>query len=302
MKKIHGMIYAVSSAVAFGFVPLFAVITYSGGTNAITAVFLRFFAAALILFGILYVRKTKFILSRKLFGRIAFLSIAGYAATCVTLFSSYNYMSIGLATSLHYIYPAIVTVMSLFIFKEKIGGIKILSLIMSIVGVYILAGSKETAVSMTGVALALASGGFYSLYTIELGREDIKSIDGLLLTFYVSLFSAASTFIFGAATRSLRLDIQPIGILSVLGLALICTVFAILAYSRAVNIIGPSDTAILSTFEPVTGVALGIFVFGERLNYSLAAGSFLIILSVLFFSYTERKQASDIEVVGVSQN
>jgi len=300
MNKLHGMIYAVSSAVAFGFVPVFAVVAYNGGTNAITAVFLRFLAASLILFGILYFKKTDFALSGKLFKRVAYLSIVGYSATCVTLFSSYNYMPIGLATTLHYIYPAIVALMALFIFKEKIGLIKIISLAMSIIGVYILAGSKEAAVSFTGVALALASGVFYSIYTIELGKEDIKSIDGLLLTFYVSLFSAVSTFIYGAATKSLMLGLQPKGILAILGLALVCTVFAILAYSKAVNIIGPSDTALLSTFEPVTGVVMGILVFGERLDYTLAAGSLLIILAVLLFSYNDRRQSIKTEALNAS--
>jgi drug/metabolite transporter (DMT)-like permease len=69
-----------------------------------------------------------------------------------------------------------------------------------------------------------------------------------------------------------------------------------------VQLIGPSDTAILSTFEPVTGVIMGIVIFGERLSYSSAAGSFLIIFSVLLFSYNNKKQASDIEDTGLSQN
>lgn len=302
MKKLHGMIFAVSSAVAFGFIPVFAVIAYSGGTNAITAAFLRFSVAALILFGILYVRRTEFRLNRRLFGRIVFLSIAGYAATCVTLFSSYNYMSIGLATTMHFIYPAIVTVMSFFIFKEKIGIVKIVSLAMSVAGVYILAGSKDTAVSVTGAAFALASGVFYSIYTVELGREEIRAVDRLLLTFYVTLFSSAATLVYGAATGGLKLDIRPAGLLSILGLALICTVFAILAYSKAVNIIGPSDTAVMSTFEPVTGVVMGILVFGEKLSYSFAAGSLLIILAVLLFSYNDKKQAPEQDTIDESQS
>jgi drug/metabolite transporter (DMT)-like permease len=130
----------------------------------ITAAFLRFFAASLILFGILYVRKVKFVLNRKLFFRIAYISIAGYSATCVTLFSSYNFISIGLATTMHFVYPAIVTVLSIFVFKEKIGKIKITSLVMSILGVYILANSKGSSVSMTGAVLALASRVLFHIY------------------------------------------------------------------------------------------------------------------------------------------
>jgi drug/metabolite transporter (DMT)-like permease len=127
-------------------------------------------------------------------------------------------------------------------------------------------------------------------------------MEGLLLTFYVSLLSAASIFIFGAVTGSLMFTMQPSAIFGILGLALVCTVFAILAYYKAVQIVGPSDTAILSTFEPVTGVVLGMIVFGERLSLSASIGSSLIIVSVLFFSYNRNTKAREEEFSKVSEN
>ncbi len=285
MNKAHGILYAISSAIAFGFVPVFAVIAYNGGANAVSAVLFRFFVASLMLLGVLYYRKVKLRVSKRLFRRLAYLSIAGYAATCITLFLSYNYISIGLATTLHFIYPAIVTVLSLFVYKEKIEPVKMVSLVLSITGVYILAGSKEAAIDIRGIILAIASGIFYSLYTIELGREEIREMDGLLLTFYVSFLAAGAILLFGAVTGNLLFTLEFSGLLAVLALALICTVFAILAYYKAVQSIGPSDTAILSTFEPVTGVLMGIVIFGERMGLTAAIGSALIIISVLLFSY-----------------
>ncbi|HYE82857.1 MAG TPA: EamA family transporter [Clostridia bacterium] len=301
MNRVPGIIYAISSAVAFGFVPVFAVIAYSGGTNAVTAVFLRFFLASVILLGILRYRKVKLAVSKKVFWRLAYLSIVGYAATCVTLFISYNYISIGLATILHFVYPAVVTVLSFFIFKEKLRPVKIISLLLSIAGVYILAGSGDASVSMGGVVLALVSGILYSIYTIELGREEIKTMDGLLLTFYVSLLSSASILLYGAATKNLMFSLQLSGLLAVLGLAVVCTVFGILVYCKAVQAIGPSDTAILSTFEPVTGVIMGIVMFGEKLDLTTAIGSSFIIISVLLFSYNRKAKVQEGKVSDMAQ-
>ncbi len=302
MNKLRGILYAVFSAVAFGTIPLFAVTAYSGGTNAITTAFLRFFIATLILYCILRFRKVPLSVDRKLLGRLSYISIAGYSATCITLFLSYEYISIGLATTMHFTYPAIVSVMSFFIFKEKLEPMKLFSLALSITGVYILAGSSEAAASIKGVIAALASGVFYSIYTIELARQEIKSMEGLLLTFYVCLFSSSAVFIFGAATGMLVFTIKLSGMLSILGLALICTVFAILLYYKAIQSIGPSDTAILSTFEPVTGVLLAILVFGEKLSPVTAIGSLFIIASVLFFSYNRNIQAREEGFSDVSEN
>lgn len=302
MNRIKGIIYAVSSAVAFGTIPFFAVNAYEGGLNSITTAFLRFFIATIIIYCILLYRKTPMKVSKKLFGRLSFLSIAGYAATCITLFMSYSYIPVGLATSLHFTYPAIVAVLSVLILKEKLRLTKIFSLVLSIAGVYILAGSGEAAAGLKGVISALASGVFYSLYTIELARPEVKAMEGLLLTFYVSIFSSVSIFLFGALTGKLVFILEPRVIMAVIGLALVCTVFAILAYYKAVQNIGPSDTAILSTFEPVTGVMLGIAAFGEKLSLTTAAGSILIIISVFIFSYSRNSTVKDIKAVDMSEN
>jgi len=100
-NKTLGIIYAVSSAVSFGFVPVFAVIAYNAGTNAVTVLLLRFLIASLILAGILRCRKVELKVGKKLFCRLAYIGIIGYAATTITVFLSYNYISIGLAMTLH---------------------------------------------------------------------------------------------------------------------------------------------------------------------------------------------------------
>lgn len=302
MNKVQGIIYAISSAVAFGLIPAFAVLAYSGGINAISTAFFRFFIATLILYVIIHSRRISLVLEKKTFGRLIFLSIAGYAATCITLFLSYVYIPISLAITMHFTYPAIVTLLSFFILKEKMGPVKIISLLLSVAGVYILSDPGNAAINIKGVILALTSGVFYSIYTVELAREEIKVMDGLVLTFYVSLFSAASIFIYAAATGSLIFSTKASVILPVFGIAIICTVFAILAYYKAVQTIGPSDTAILSTFEPVTGVLLGILAFGEKLSLSSAIGCALVIMSVLLFSVNRNSKSDEKKLTEASEN
>ncbi|MEA4846028.1 MAG: DMT family transporter [Clostridiaceae bacterium] len=304
-NKALGIFYAVSSAVSFGFVPVFAVIAYNNGTNAVTVLFFRFLISSLILAGILYYRKIELKVSKKLLGRLAYVGVVGYAATCIILFISYNYISTGLAMTLHFIFPAIVAVLSFFIFKEKMPPLKVIALAISIIGVYILAGNIDSAVNLKGVALAIASGVLYSLYTIEIGKEELLTMDGILLTFYVSLFSAVSIFIFGAASRNLIFTLQLPAVLGILGLALVCTVFGVIAYNKAIQIVGPTCAAIFSTVEPITSVIMGIAVFDESLSLSAAIGSILIIASVLLFSYNKNSKnvkTEEIKVTDVSQN
>jgi len=301
-KKVLGIIYAVSSAVSFGFVPVFAVIAYNAGTNAVTVLFFRFLIASLILAGILRCRKVELKVDKKLLGRLAYIGIVGYSATTITVFLSYNYISIGLSMTLHFIYPAVVAVLSFFIFKEKMPALKIIALAISITGVYILAGDTGSSVDLKGVALALASGILYSLYTIEIGKEKLMAMDGLLITFYVSLFSAVSFFIFGAVTRNFMFSLQLPAVLGILGLALISTVFGILAYNKSIQMIGPTYAAIFSTSAPITSVIMGIILFSEKLSMTSAIGSIMVIASVLLFSYDKNAKTEEDKASDASQN
>ncbi|MGI6586998.1 MAG: DMT family transporter [Gracilibacteraceae bacterium] len=301
-NKTLGIIYAVSSAISFGFVPVFAVIAYNAGTNAVTVLFFRFLIASLVLAGVLRWRKVELKVSRKLFCRLAYLGIAGYAVTCITLFVSYSYISTGLAMTLHFIYPAVVAVLSFFIFKEKMSVSKIFALAVSIIGVYMLAGGMGSSVNLKGVALALASGILYSLYTIEIGKEELMAMDGLLLTFYVSFFSAVSILIFGALTRNLIFVPKLHAVLGILSLALVCTVLGILAYNKSIQMIGPTYAAVFSTVAPITSVIMGIIVFNESLSLRSAIGSIMVISSVLIFSYNKNDNTQENKASDISQN
>jgi len=283
-------------------VPVFAVIAYNAGTNAVTVLFFRFLIASLILAGILRCRKVELKVDKKLLGRLAYIGIVGYSATTITVFLSYNYISIGLSMTLHFIYPAVVAVLSFFIFKEKMPALKIIALAISITGVYILAGDTGSSVDLKGVALALASGILYSLYTIEIGKEKLMAMDGLLITFYVSLFSAVSFFIFGAVTRNFMFSLQLPAVLGILGLALISTVFGILAYNKSIQMIGPTYAAIFSTSAPITSVIMGIILFSEKLSMTSAIGSIMVIASVLLFSYDKNAKTEEDKASDASQN
>lgn len=89
---------------------------------------------------------------------------------------SYNYLDSGLDPSLHYIYPALVCIFSFIIYKEKITREKLLSLILSIGGVYSLIAFENSVLNITGIILALLSGLGYTANVISLSSEKVKSL------------------------------------------------------------------------------------------------------------------------------
>ena len=63
-----------------------------------------------------------------------------------------------------------------------------------------------------------------------------------------------------------------------------------LLYQIGVKYIESESTAMLSTFEPITSVIVGILVYGEPMTLRIFIGCAAIIASTLIISRTESKE------------
>mgnify|MGYP000966057941 CR=1 FL=1 len=183
MDKTKGILLTVISSIAFGTMPLFAKFAAKGGLNYFTILCFRFFVAAVLLFVYIKIKGYDLKVNKSQFGILLFLGAIGSFGTAVFLFNSYNYISTGLSTILHFIYPVAVTVLSIIVYKEKINKDKAIALILSIVGIYFLVGRSEMNVNIKGVILALISGLFYSLYIIVAANKKIKNLNSFTVIF-----------------------------------------------------------------------------------------------------------------------
>ncbi len=279
-NKLQGIIYAVFSAIAFGLIPIFVKFAYNAGASSITVVFLRFLFSVIILTFYFMIKNKKLTVDKKLIPRFAFLGLIGYAGTSLTLFISYQYISVGLATAIHFVYPAIVTLFSIMFFKEGLTPNKLISLALCLLGVGALVGLGNININIVGVIYALLSGLVYSFYIIGIDYSEIRKIDTLVLIFYILIFAVIGTFIFGIATKSLALDFKLYGFISIFALAIVCTIIPLSIFAKAILIIGSSNAAILSTLEPITSIVLSAIIFKEVITFNTLLGSLLIIGSV----------------------
>lgn len=288
---MHGVILAIMSAFFFGFMPILAKLAFTHGATVVTVLFFRFFFSAVLLLIYFLIKKINFTLKTRQLKKIFFLGFIWYNITCLTLFLSYKYIAAGFATVLHFIYPIVVTFLACLIYKERLYLHKAVALIISIIGVYILAGFSMANVNIIGVILALASGVFYGIYILEVGHNELKDIDSLVLTFYVSAFSVAGVLPFGVLTKTLVLNLNAYAYLYMFTIAVLCTLGALVAFNRAIQIIGPSNSAILSTLEPITSMVLGALLLDEQITLATLIGSVLILYSVYLIIKPHKKES-----------
>ena len=289
-KKAKGILLAIIAASSFGFIPLFARIAYAGGFNPFSFSLLRSIFTTIVIFIILKTKNRLLTVEKKQIPTLFKASFFGYFLMMVTLFTSYNHMATGLATTLHFIYPVATMAGAVIIFKEKTNLIQAGALCISIFGIYLLVGVKTSgAFSITGFLLALVSGLFYAYYILTVCHGNIKNISSLLQVFYISLFNSFTLLITSILTGTLSLDITFTGLLATIMVALISSVIGMVAFQAALKVISAATSTILSTFEVVTSLIIGVTLLGESLSVYQMGGSILIISSVIVIALSEKQ-------------
>lgn len=250
--------------------------------DADSVLFFRYLIAIPIIGGMIKARGHNFKVERRVLGRLIIMGLL-VSISSLTLFTSYNYMEAGIASSLLFVYPVMVALIMTFIFREKIALRTILCLLMALGGIALLYRNSEGAVlSLTGTLLVMTSALSYSIYIVAVNRPMLKNIATLKITFYILLFGLSLFLVRTNFGASLILPGQWYLWFNLIALAIFPTVISFLCTTSAVQYIGSTPTAILGALEPVTAVFFGVTIFGESLTLRIVAGIALIILAVSF--------------------
>ena len=129
-----GILCAVCSALIFGITPVLASITFEMGSNALTLTFYRNVMAVPVLLIILLVRKVNLRITLKELLTLTVISVLFSVTTTYILYDAYNYIGVGLSTTLHFLYPMFTVLLGFLLFKKKLGREKVLALILATVG------------------------------------------------------------------------------------------------------------------------------------------------------------------------
>jgi len=281
MKKstLFGQLCVFGSAVIFGFTPVLAAISYAGGNNGINMAFLR---AVLPIPVLLFLGR-----------RLAMPSVSqwksGLIAGCLSfgctllLYSSYEYISPGLATTLHFLYPLYVTVYEALRDRKNPGAVRLTGLGLGLLGSLLFLDSVGGG-SALGFALALLSGMAYAAYIIALGKEAQKPMPLYRLMLVVSVSGVFLCGATGLAMGKLTLSMAPLPWLCAIAVALLAAIVGGTLFQRGVREIGGANSALLSLFEPITSVVFSVLLLGDTLTLTKVVGSVLIMSSLLIIS------------------
>lgn len=289
INKSAGVFFAVLAACIYGCTGILGKITYAEGSNTIMLTWCRSLFSIPVLYAVLKAKGESLKVAKHQLKSLILLGITGASLTGMLLYGAYNYISVGLTTCIHFIYPVIVAVVCVVVFKEKISKTKVTAIVLSVVGLLMFL-EKDLNLNLMGIVLALLSGVAYSAYVIIMDKGGVRDLHPLVISFYCCCVAAVVVGGYGLLTSQLTLAITPKGWFFMFLMAMCVSVGANSMIPVAVKNVGPTVTSILGMFEPISTVILGFLVLNETITARGLIGCALVISAVVLLTLESSRE------------
>ena len=278
--SFKGISMTAGAGIIFGAFPIFASLFVRYGGNMDTFNLYGFVLSVLLLAVYIPVTKRSFKLPKK---SMLFVVLAGVmnVVTRILLTYSYEYLDVGVATTLHFLYPLFAALLGVLFFREKMPGYKWIAFVVACLSVGLFITNFDGGTQLPGIALAGSSAVCFALYMLITERAGLTSMDPVVFVFYVSLISTVGCFGTSLVSGTL-VSAVPVKALIVLILcAIFNNVIAFALQQQGVRHMGAAMTALFSLFEPVFSCIFGVIFLQQAMGLASVLGIVIILLCLV---------------------
>lgn len=278
-----GYAMAFAAAVIWGTLGVFAKFIYRYDVDPVVLVSLRGSVAFLTLLAILVAGdRSKLRVQRRDLWFFAVFGLVGVALNYVSYFEALRRTTATTAVILLYTSPVYVTLGAAAFFRERLTQAKVIALVVTFAGCFLVAGGYEPrllALNPAGILFGLGAAVTYASYTL-LSKQALKKYSSWTSVLYA--FGFGSLFLLCFAGGRLRevTALPSRAWLLILGLAWGPTLAAYALYVRALHHIEASHAGIVCMAEPAATAVLAHAILGERLAPWQLVGAVLVLAGV----------------------
>jgi drug/metabolite transporter (DMT)-like permease len=280
-------LYFIASMVIFGTIALFV---RNIPTSASEIALFRGILGSIFLLLILLSSKRR-ISWREVYNNrwLLFLSGIALAFNWIFLFQAYRHTTISNAVLSYYFAPVFVMILSPLILKEKLSVKKLTCILLSVVGMFFLVASQNTAKGeynhLQGILYGLIAAGFYA--TLILLNRCMKQMKGLETT-WIQL-TVASIFLLPYVLLTEELGFISLGATSLVNmiiLGILHTGIGFYLFFTGMQKLKGQTVAALSYIDPVTSLMVSILLLKEQIGILQIVGGTILLVSTFI---SERK-------------
>ena len=271
------------------------------GVDTELTAFMRIFCAWIILIPLLKGMSLKsgrnyFKISKKGLLQCFIMGLVTQAFFNLSYSGCINSVGVAMGSVLLYTAPIFVSILSRLLFKEEINARKGISLVINLLGCFIMVTGGDLSVlkvSGIGILLGIGAGFFYAMVTI-LGKFTSDEVDPFTMVFYNFLFGWISLALISNPIPKIAAVSDLHFWLLAFGYGLIPTVGSYLFYMNGISHdVELSRVPIIASVEPIIATIIGLLVFGENITLVNALGLVIVLFSIVLMN-SGRKEKADV--------
>jgi drug/metabolite transporter (DMT)-like permease len=284
-----GAALAFTAAAFFSMKAIFVKLAYLYHVDAVTLLALRMLMCLPVLLVAAWwsSRTHAHRMTRQDWLAVIFLGAVGYYLSSLLDFMGLAYITAGLERLILFLYPTIVAIISVFLFKKPIGRTGVIALVLSYIGIGV--ATIET-VHTTGDVDAVVKGGIliflctitYAIYIAGSGQI-VGRIGATRFSALATLVAAICVLTqFTVENPSHALVTQPWQVyMHAGGMALVSTLLPIFMTSKAIQMVGAAKVSMIGAVGPVATIFFGWLFLGEDVTVLQMVGAALVLSGVI---------------------
>lgn len=290
MKNLQkGIFLTVLSGLLYGSMGYFGTQIISAGFSVSNMLFWRFLIAtiAIVLFMVFKRDNTFMATVQRDPKAIMFIFILGsvfYALSSLFYFLAAKWIGTGLAMVIFFSYPAIVALLMFAIDRKKAAMVTLLSIAVSLLGLGFIATKEHFTFDFYGTVFSVLSATSYAFYVFS-SQKTVINFEVRSVTFIVCLGNMVTFFLASLLTNSFMLPTDLITWINIVAIGIFATVLPVLLLLKGLKSISASKASILSVFEPVATLIVGIFFLNEEIALLQFIGVILILSSAIMVQF-----------------
>lgn len=277
-QTAKGIGMTAGAGIIFGAFPIFTTLFVRYGGDVDTFNLYGYVLSVIFLAVYIAVTKRSFAVPKK---AVLFIILAGLmnVITRILLTYSYEYLDVGIATTLHFLYPLFAALLGTLLFREKMPLYKWIAFIVASASVSLFASGFEGGGQLRGIVLAVSSAVCFSLYMLITERAGLTQLDPVVFVFYVSLVSVLGCLVITSGSLVAAVPMKALVVL-ILG-AIVNNVIAFALQQQGVGHLGAAMAALFSLFEPIFSCVFGAIFLQQAMGIKSVFGIVIILLCLV---------------------
>ena len=289
MKRNAGYLYLLITFFCWG--SIYVVSKYALAVmGPVTVSFCRYLVSVVYLYGILKWKGGHKKIAKEHWPYLLILGGLGYFAAIILQLGGTALLSGSLASLINSLNPVMISILAAVFLKEKITWKNVLSIVVSLIGVYIILGNGSMQINPLGILLSAGAVILWSAASVS-----IRKISGYYDPVQIALYGMCIALLFNIPAAVLEnifmTQSHPtaVALLSCLFVAVFGTAVAHTCWNKSLQLLSASTCSMFYPLQPLVSAVLGVLLLHEVITWQFVVGAVLICSGIVITFLPSKK-------------